>query len=104
MDFERPATRSFIASLPSPLLVVRRHPVTGAHGYSGGSAGVGADERTLLAEAGIKSYVKLDRMGSVALVVPEAQADAMHSHQAVWRCQACGFSFGSSREQYHESV
>ena len=48
----------------------------GALGHSGGGAGVGDDERKLLLDAGIESYVKLDRIGSVALVVPESQVDA----------------------------
>jgi hypothetical protein len=61
---------------PSSLIPIRRFPVTGHAGYSGGGAGVGADERRLLHKAGIESYVKLDRLGSVALMVPESQLDA----------------------------
>ena len=60
---------------PSSLIPIRRYPVAGAAGYSG-SAGVGADERKLLAHAGVESYVKLDRLGSVSLMVPESQLDA----------------------------
>ena len=60
---------------PSALVPIRRYPVPGALGHAGGGAGVGADERKLLLDAGIESYVKLDRLGSVALMVPESQVD-----------------------------
>jgi hypothetical protein len=62
--------------MPSALVVIRRYPVLGAAGYSGAGAGVGADERRLLSAAGVESYVKLDRLGSVSLMVPESQLDA----------------------------
>jgi len=62
--------------MPSSLVPIRRYPVLGAYGYSGGSAGVGADERKLLLDAGIESYVKLDRIGSVVLAVPESQVES----------------------------
>jgi hypothetical protein len=62
--------------IPGALVPIRRYPVPGAFGHSGVHAGVGADERTLLQAAGIESYVKLDRLGSVALMVPESQLDA----------------------------
>ena len=62
--------------IPSALVVIRRYPVTGFAGYSGGSACVDVDERTLLKHVGIESFVKLDRLGSVALMVPESQAAA----------------------------
>jgi hypothetical protein len=60
--------------MPSSLVTIRRYPMTSS--TWGGGAGVGADERKVLLEAGIESYVKLDRIGSVVLVVPEAQVDA----------------------------
>jgi hypothetical protein len=159
-----------MAILPSSLVVVRRLPNMSAG--SRGWAAVYAEERKLLADAGIASYVKLDGIGSIVLVVPEEQAAAarrllpdspdlfkhrlpppcprchtfhpavrppyelapiglsvliggglavagfmaaaymavplcvvsaaiMHSHMAPWRCQACGFSFGSSRDRHH---
>ena len=77
---------------PSSLVVtIRRYPVSGSYGFSGPHAGVGAEERKLLADAGIESYVKLDRIGSVALAnarlcdpntwirfAPEGAASAAH--------------------------
>ncbi|HUK35555.1 MAG TPA: hypothetical protein VLV86_16675 [Vicinamibacterales bacterium] len=64
---------------PSTLVVIRRYPVAGAYGSSGNDAGVGAEERRLLSNAGIESYVKLDRIGSMVLVVPQEQlAEAKH--------------------------
>jgi len=60
--------------MPSRLVAVRRFPNlrVGARGHTV----VGIDEQRLLSNAGIESYVKLDRGFSVALMVPEAQAEA----------------------------
>ena len=56
--------------------MIRRYPQTSSYGYAGHPEGVGGSDRRLLAKAGIESHVKLDRMGSVALMVPEADATA----------------------------
>jgi hypothetical protein len=60
---------------------------------------VGAEEQKLLADAGIESYVKLDRAFSIALVVPESRAaDArrvlagspdLFKHRAAPPCPRC---------------
>ncbi len=60
--------------LPRRLVAVRRFP--GLRAGSGGHAVAGLDEQRVLHAAGIESYVKLDRSFGIALVVPEAQADA----------------------------
>ena len=61
-------------SVLSRLVPVRRFPTFQA-GPRVPSV-VGVEEQKLLAKAGIESYVKLDRSFGVALVVPEAQAEA----------------------------
>jgi hypothetical protein len=59
--------------LPTRLVAVRRFPNLRA---GRGSSIVGIEEQKLLKDAGIESYVKLDRGFSVALMVPEEQATA----------------------------
>ena len=60
--------------LPTSLVVVRRLPNLNAG--SPGYAAIYSEEQRQLADAGITSYVKLDRIGSIVLVVPEEQAAA----------------------------
>ena len=60
---------------------------------------VGIDEQKLLADAGIESYVKLDRGFSIALMVPEPQAAAarrlladvpdLYKHHSAPPCPRC---------------
>jgi hypothetical protein len=60
--------------MPSRLVAVRRFPNLRLDGR--GHTVVGIEEQQLLSNASIESYVKLDRGFSVALMVPEAQAEA----------------------------
>jgi hypothetical protein len=110
-DTDRP---SAVSSTPSPLVAVRRYPVAGAYGYSGNDAAVGAEERRLLSDAGIESYVKLDRIGSVALVVPQARlAEAkrvlsdlpdLFEHHFAPSCPRCHAPHPSPRPPYEMGV
>ncbi|HET9834145.1 MAG TPA: hypothetical protein VFP91_20620 [Vicinamibacterales bacterium] len=95
--------------IPTRPVAVRRFPNLRVGGR--GHAVVGVEEQKLLSNAGIESYVKLDRGFSVALMVPEAQADAAlrvladipdlfkhHLAPLCPRCHACGLRYGSSRD------
>lgn len=100
--------------MPSSLVPIRRYPVPGAHGYSGGSADVFADERKLLLKAGIESHVKLDRIGSVVLAVPESQVEAakkilanrpdLFEHHFAPPCPRCHAPHPSPRPPYEMIV
>ena len=100
--------------MPTPLVVIRRYPVISYGGYAGHPQSVGGGDRRLLTKAGIESYVKLDRMGSVALMVPEADAtaarlalrespDLFERHFAP-PCPSCHTPHPSARPPYEMAV